>query len=231
MLFDKECSKCGKIFQVERKWNGKEYYQIKKEKKFCSRKCANSHVQTKEMNEARRQKLKFLPDKFCKICGVKISRYSTYCMKHASELRRNKITYYIDENGCYICNSHPTNIDGTARIGVDGIKTTVYRYLWIQKYGGIPKGLELRHKCDNRRCINLEHLELGTHKENMQDMVNRNRHLKGENANSSKLTEKQVINILNDTEHSREELSEIYNISEEQIRRIKNRTSWSYLQI
>lgn len=37
------------------------------------------------------------------------------------------------------------------------------------------KGLVVRHKCDNRRCINPDHLEIGTHKDNTQDARKRGR--------------------------------------------------------
>lgn len=50
-----------------------------------------------------------------------------------------------------------------------------HRAAWIIKNGDIPKGLVVRHKCDNRKCFEIEHLELGTYTDNNMDAVNRGR--------------------------------------------------------
>jgi hypothetical protein len=41
--------------------------------------------------------------------------------------------------------------------------------------GPVPRGMLVRHLCHNRNCVRPEHLELGTHKENMQDALDANR--------------------------------------------------------
>lgn len=67
--------------------------------------------------------------------------------------------------GCYIPTSHKTNHDGYFRYTFGsyrkGEKKAVmfHRYLWEAVRGPIPDGFEINHKCRNRACCNLDHLE------------------------------------------------------------------------
>lgn len=58
-----------------------------------------------------------------------------------------------------------------ATTGSTTTKMYAHRWVWEAVNGPIPKGMVVRHKCDNRLCYRLSHLELGTQADNVADMV------------------------------------------------------------
>lgn len=77
----------------------------------------------------------------------------------------------------------------------DGDEQRVHRIMWILKFGSIPKGALVCHKCDNPSCCNPNHLFLGTHRNNVEDKVSKNRQAKGMSHGRSKLTEEDIVKI------------------------------------
>ncbi len=134
------------------------------------------------------------------------------------------IEYHIDDNDCHICSSHILNYGGYPKKG----NSSVIKYMFEKKYGKIKKGFVLRHTCDNRRCINLNHIITGTNVENSRDMVIRNRQAKGENHGNSKLKDKDIIKIRR-SKKTQKKLGEMFNVSQANISDIKLKNTWKHV--
>lgn len=102
---------------------------------------------------------------------------------------------------------------------------------WMIHFGE-TNGLCVLHKCDNKKCINPDHLFLGTIADNVKDMISKNRQAinYGEKCGNSKLTTSQVSEILfSDLSHA--ELSRKYGVSTTAIWQIKHRKRWQHLDV
>ena len=109
-----------------------------------------------------------------------------------------------------------------------------HRFMWELHNGKIPKGLLVRHLCHNRKCVNPDHLMTGTNRDNSDDMLNAGRQRKGEDVNTAKLNESQVLEILQRFsigKHTKQALSEDYNVSRSTISLIVNGKIWKHLCI
>lgn len=70
-----------------------------------------------------------------------------------------------------------------------------HRFSWILHRGPIPEKYWVLHKCDNRLCVNPDHLFIGDLRMNVADMMTKQRQAKGERTGNCKLTEEQVKEI------------------------------------
>lgn len=105
--------------------------------------------------------------------------------------------------------------DGYARVNIGNKVHTLTRVLWEHANGAIPNGMMMRHKCDNPKCVNLEHLELGTQADNQRDKA-----VRGRSAHQ-RLTDENVRTIKHAQGLGRE-IAAQFGVSRGLVSRIKN---------
>jgi hypothetical protein len=128
----------------------------------------------------------------------------------------------------------PTNCllwDGA--INKAGYGITWHNNKWAYAHRAVmnaKKGEVVLHICDNPRCVNPEHLKVGTHQDNSSDMVKKNRQATGENCGNAILSEPQVREIRKCKGYlSSRIVAKIYNISKTNVLDIWNRKIWKHI--
>lgn len=97
----------------------------------------------------------------------------------------------------------------------------------------IPDHLFVLHSCDNPRCVNPKHLRLGTHLDNVKDMISKSRNpyfgQKGEKHPKAKLNRNQVDEILSKYQlgnTTQKALAEEYRISFQHVSELVKGHHW-----
>lgn len=101
-----------------------------------------------------------------------------------------------DERGCWIWGASCLK-GGYGKFTIHKKDLTSHRVSYMIHKGEIPLGFVVRHTCDNPKCVNPDHLLVGTRLDNVRDMDDRGRRRtpSGENHKNSKLTRENVIYI------------------------------------
>lgn len=111
---------------------------------------------------------------------------------------------------------------GYGQVTVAGKSWLHHRLEWTRRKGPIADGLCVLHKCDNRKCVRVSHLFLGTKRDNAIDMYRKGRgpNNKGTNNGRAKLTAKQVQAIRR-SEASSKDLALKYGVAPVTIWRVR----------
>lgn len=138
---------------------------------------------------------------------------------------------------CWIWTGHTGGRHGRGMISWKGRQTYVTRVLWEMEYGEIPPGMYICHTCDNPRCVRLDHLFMGTPKENEADKVAKGRRdnsklaSRGESNPSAKLTETEVILMreMKEEGYGLTELGKLFGVSKHAAWDIVTRRKWKHV--
>lgn len=99
----------------------------------------------------------------------------------------------ISKDNCWMTDHHKT--DNRPALSINSKSYLIARLVYEIYRGVAPGDLFVCHTCDNKYCVNPDHLFLGTHAENMLDRSKKGRQAKGSHHGQAKLTESQVIEI------------------------------------
>jgi hypothetical protein len=156
--------------------------------------------------------------------------------------------YNVTESGCweFIGCKMP---NGYGKLTKNKKTWLAHRYSYYLKHGEMQNDFHVCHKCDNRICVNPDHLFLGTRKDNMQDMINKNRHnfsglrtngfqkkatlnvLRGEANKNSKLKESDVVDIIAmyKNGYKQTEISKKYGLRQGYVSKIVRGLFWKHV--
>jgi hypothetical protein len=114
----------------------------------------------------------------CSHCGRLFERKNGGREKQCSTACRFWSKVGRAESGCWEWQWSVFKQTGYGQFALDS-KTPVnaHRMSWELVNGTVPSGLFVLHKCDNRKCVNPEHLFLGNQQDNMEDMAKKGRHV------------------------------------------------------
>jgi len=124
--------------------------------------------------------------------------------------------------------------DGYSIVGVSTHGTHYeHRYVYATHHGIKLKSTDIiMHECDNPACIEITHLKLGTHKDNIQDSIQKGRHSSLKNKGSKnpgvRLTEDQVREIrrMDDLGFKASEIAPFFHVSRTTVHDILQGTTW-----
>ena len=128
--------------------------------------------------------------------------------------------------------------EGYGSFKLDGKRQLAHRVAWMFAHGPAPAELCVCHTCDNRLCVNPDHLFLGTKADNTADAIAKGRHsttvnpLRGEHQPTAKLNEVavRVIRYMAAKGVTASKLARVHGVGRTTIRRVVARQTWRHVQ-
>ena len=181
----------------------------------------------------------------CSVCGELVARRpralgrNVFCSQHRYPDAAQTFWARAEKSeGCWNWTGSKGST-GYGQISDRGKNINAHRFSWELHHGPIEDGQWVLHKCDNRACVNPDHLFLGTLQDNYRDMVQKGRHPStanpgirgGENAPNHLLTAEQArqIRLRANLGEPHLKLAREFNVDRSVISKIKHRKAWKHI--
>ena len=135
-------------------------------------------------------------------------------------------------SGCWLWTAYVHRITGYGEFRFNGRARQAHRVAWELERGPIPDGMWVLHKCDVPGCVNVDHLFLGTHQDNMDDMMAKGRGARGAALPHTKLTIEDVIEVrrLRAAGMTYKALGEMFGVTRRALRDLVNGVNWKHVK-
>ena len=110
-------------------------------------------------------------------------------------------------------------------VGYKKQKNVKAHRLSYELYNGPIGLLHVLHTCDNPKCVNPEHLFLGTNRDNMQDKMSKGRHRYGRDSTHNLLSQ-EIADTIRKEEGALKQIAEKFGTSVQQVCKIKRNKIW-----
>ena len=126
-----------------------------------------------------------------------------------------------DPKGCWIWFGAQRGV-GYGAIKINGRVIDAHRAAYEIYKGPVPKGALILHTCDNRACVNPDHLVIGDHSQNQRDAMNRAGVKPWRATRTTPLTSQEIAQIHSDYAGgvSERQLTRKYNVAATSLKRL-----------
>ena len=137
------------------------------------------------------------------------------------------------QNGCWIWVASQKG-NGYGQFAYQGRPAWAHRVSWTLRRGEIPGSMYVCHTCDEKLCVNPDHMFLGTHSDNMRDMGDKGRSrfhkqtFRGSEHGMAKLNEVQAMAIFR-ASGMYQDISDRFGVSPSTVGQIKRKEIWRHI--